>query len=98
MVRTIQCGPLNRQKQLLTTDFDGRLGNGLTTAQERDERTTGYLDTVNIPPIINKGPWPAGDNMSTLLEEVHVNGNGLREKVPHVVVEQLVEVQMTIPS
>lgn len=27
-------------------------------AQEKDERTTKYLDTVDIPPVINKGPRP----------------------------------------
>lgn len=32
------------------------LGNGLTTAQENNEKTTGYLDTVDVPPVINTGP------------------------------------------
>ena len=31
------------------------LGNGLTVAQERDDFTTGYLDTVDLPPIPVKG-------------------------------------------
>ncbi|KAF4999687.1 hypothetical protein FDECE_11441 [Fusarium decemcellulare] len=33
-------------------------GNGLTVAQERNEKTTQYLDDVDIPPIINHGPRP----------------------------------------
>lgn len=44
------------------------LGNGMTTAQENDEKTTGYLDTVDIPPAINRGPRPGKKNAS-------VNGN-----------------------
>jgi len=34
------------------------LGNGLTTAQEANEKTTQYLDTLDVPPAINKGPRP----------------------------------------
>ncbi|RSL94534.1 hypothetical protein CDV31_014277 [Fusarium ambrosium] len=33
-------------------------GNGLTVAQEKSEKTTQYLDDVDIPPIINHGPRP----------------------------------------
>ncbi len=29
-------------------------GNGLTVSQEQGEKTTSYLDDVDIPPIINK--------------------------------------------
>jgi hypothetical protein len=34
------------------------LGNGMTTAQESGDKTTTYLDTVDIPPPINHGPRP----------------------------------------
>ncbi|KAK6379129.1 hypothetical protein LTS17_006833 [Exophiala oligosperma] len=34
------------------------LGNGLTTAQESDEKATAYLDNVDIPPVLNKGCRP----------------------------------------
>ena len=80
---------------MLTTD--NRLGNGLTTSQENDGKTTTYLDTVDIPSVINKGPRPAANGLTTHLQEVHVNGNGLG-KVPNGVVEQLVDAQMTIPA
>ena len=63
-------------------------------SQERDEKTTGYLDTVDIPPVINKTPRPTVDDMTTQLKEVHVNGNG----VSHETKEQMAEAQMTIPS
>lgn len=33
-------------------------GNGLTVAQEKSEKTTQYLDDVDIPPVINHGPRP----------------------------------------
>lgn len=33
-------------------------GNGLTVAQEKHEKTTQYLDDVDIPPVINRGPRP----------------------------------------
>ncbi|KAM0543828.1 hypothetical protein ACHAPJ_012135 [Fusarium lateritium] len=32
------------------------LGNGLTVAQERSEKTTQYLDDVDVPPVINHAP------------------------------------------
>jgi hypothetical protein len=32
------------------------LGNGLTVAQKEEGNTTGYLDMVDIPPVINRGP------------------------------------------
>ena len=31
-------------------------GNGLTVAQEKSEKTTQYLDDVDIPAAINHGP------------------------------------------
>lgn len=34
------------------------IGNGLTISQHRGEDTTTYLDTVDIPPIVNQGPRP----------------------------------------
>ncbi len=33
-------------------------GSGLTTSQEKDEKTTAYLDDLDIPPIINAEPRP----------------------------------------
>lgn len=74
------------------------LGNGLTTAQENDEKTTGYLDTVDIPPILNKGPNPKANKTKTQLKEVHVNGNGLLDRASDEQVKELIQAQMTIPS
>ncbi|USW52058.1 Putative flavin monooxygenase, FAD/NAD(P)-binding domain superfamily [Septoria linicola] len=74
------------------------LGNGLTTAQEEDGFTAEYLDNADIPPAINISPRPDVNVVATKLEEVHVNGNGLNGKVPDVVIEELVEAQVTIPS
>lgn len=34
-------------------------GNGLTVAQEKGEKTTQYLDEVDVPPTINHGPRPS---------------------------------------
>ncbi|KAJ5519101.1 hypothetical protein N7453_001523 [Penicillium expansum] len=34
------------------------LGNGLTMSQEQCEKTTQYLDELDIPPTINHGPRP----------------------------------------
>ncbi|KAI8717009.1 hypothetical protein NCS52_00996100 [Fusarium sp. LHS14.1] len=39
-------------------------GNGLTVAQEKREKTTQYLDDVDIPLIINHGPRPAVNGVS----------------------------------
>lgn len=33
-------------------------GNGLTMSQERNEKTTEYLDLVDVPPIINHSERP----------------------------------------
>ena len=75
------------------------IGNGLTTAQVNDEKTTEYLDNVDIPPIINAGLRPhAGEEVVKGLAEVHINGNGLGHKVPQVQIDELVEAQMTMPS
>ena len=38
-------------------------GNGLTVSQEKDEKTTAYLDKVDIPPIINHGKRPTMEKM-----------------------------------
>lgn len=74
------------------------LGNGLTVAQANDEKTTEYLDTVDIPPVINKGPRP-GKN------KVGVNGdaNGLSPhpdsdvKVVNEHIEELTAAVATVP-
>lgn len=83
--------------RLKYTDF-GLPFLGLTTAQEEDGFTTEYLDSADVPPAINTSPRPDVNGVATKLEEVHVNGNGLNGKVPDVVVKELVEAQMTIPS
>lgn len=75
------------------------IGNGLTTAQVNDEKTTGYLDDADIPPVINAGPRPdAGEEVADGLAEVHINGNGLSHKGPQVQIDELMEAQMTMPS
>lgn len=52
------------------------LGSGLTVAQERDEKTTGYLDTVDIPPAINHGPRPGRSLKGGAGEKDLSNSNG----------------------
>lgn len=52
-------------------------GNGLTIAQERRERTTQYLDEVDIPPTINHGPRPKTTVSSDVKEK-------LDEKTLHI--------------
>lgn len=37
-------------------------GNGLSVSQERDEKTTTYLDEVDVPPVINHGVRPRSSN------------------------------------
>lgn len=39
-------------------------GNGLTVAQEKSEKTTQYLDDVDIPTTINHGPRPEVNGVS----------------------------------
>ncbi|KAJ4168427.1 hypothetical protein NW754_010338 [Fusarium falciforme] len=39
-------------------------GNGLTVAQEKSEKTTQYLDDVDIPAVINHGPGPELNGVS----------------------------------
>ncbi|KAL6231968.1 hypothetical protein BDW75DRAFT_247546 [Aspergillus navahoensis] len=45
------------------------LGKGLTIAQEADAVTTEYLDTVDMPPVINHEPVPDSENPYLVLEE-----------------------------
>lgn len=58
------------------------LGNGLTTAQKEDSNTTLYLDTVDIPPIVNHGPQPTKlDNKNVPLTDLSASAaNGLRSE------------------
>jgi hypothetical protein len=74
------------------------LGNGLTVAQEKDEKTTGYLDTVNIPPAINKGlrPRPQKETIATGA----INGfphPSSEPKVPAAHIEELATAVATVP-
>ncbi len=79
-------------------NFMSWLGNGLTTAQENDEKTTGYLDTVNIPPIINKGPRPGKQvNGVSDKEGRSAMQASTDSKVVSEHIEQLSEAVATIP-
>lgn len=58
------------------------LGNGLSEAQEKDEKTTGYLDTVDIPPAINTGPRPGKKGVVNGVDVngVNISGGGHAEE------------------
>ncbi|KAI1613103.1 hypothetical protein EDD36DRAFT_488132 [Exophiala viscosa] len=74
------------------------LGNGMTTAQENDEKTTGYLDTVDVPPAINKGPRPGKKDASVNGHEDGLSPHGETEvKVVSEHIEELTAAVATVP-
>lgn len=74
------------------------LGSGLTVAQERDEKTTGYLDTVDIPPAINHGPRPGRALEGGAGEKGLSNSNGdIMSKMAALHVDAAGKAAATIP-
>ncbi|KIW84309.1 hypothetical protein Z517_03559 [Fonsecaea pedrosoi CBS 271.37] len=63
-------------------NFLSWLGNGLTVAQERNENTTTYLDDVDVPPLINRGPRPitATKEKAALTDISASAANGLKRE------------------
>lgn len=71
-------------------------GNGMTVAQEKDEKTTGYLDDVEIPPVINHGPRPNLNGLPHHFQEVAIDKELPKAIENHI--EEMGQAQATMPS
>ncbi|KAK7420810.1 hypothetical protein QQX98_002614 [Neonectria punicea] len=58
-------------------------GNGLTVAQKKLEKTTQYLDDVDVPPTRNHGPWP-GTNGVSAVDSVKSTDSVSEERAAHI--------------
>jgi hypothetical protein len=78
------------------------LGNGLTTAQENDEKTTAYLDNVDIPPLLNEGPRPGKIALATrpvsTADQYTLSQNTDDTKAAQTHVEKLAAAIATLPN